>query len=275
MYRWDLRTQRAALRHKDEGSMCGCSIGVSPDGSRYAIGSDMGVVNVYDTNAVSSFAADEAKLSAFGVPIHAPKPAQSIMNLRTAVDHLKFNHDGQILTIASQRMKDSLKLVHVSSGSVFANWPTSKTPLSYVTSLDFSPHSGKFVPSSASAAAHDTLLTFCLVDRSVCGRQRSRPCAALPREPLPQRVAPNISGWQYILGSPFRITLRPCWQPHSTPNISGNAPGQHNLDSDTILQQPAAGLGDRFAHRRRAAHLTGEATHQAGCWGSHLVCGGL
>ncbi len=33
----------------------------------------------------------------------------------------------------------SLKLVHCQSQSVFANWPTNKTPLGYVWSLDFSP----------------------------------------------------------------------------------------------------------------------------------------
>lgn len=33
----------------------------------------------------------------------------------------------------------SLKLVHSQSQTVFANWPTSKTPLGYVWSLDFSP----------------------------------------------------------------------------------------------------------------------------------------
>lgn len=33
----------------------------------------------------------------------------------------------------------SLKLVHCQSQTVFANWPTSKTPLGYVWSLDFSP----------------------------------------------------------------------------------------------------------------------------------------
>lgn len=47
----------------------------------------------------------------------------------------------EILAIASQRKKDALKLLHVPSLSVFSNWPTRGTPLSYVTALDISPHS--------------------------------------------------------------------------------------------------------------------------------------
>jgi len=34
--------------------------------------------------------------------------------------------------------KDQLKLFHVSTGSVFSNWPTDKTPLGVVTCMDFS-----------------------------------------------------------------------------------------------------------------------------------------
>jgi U3 small nucleolar RNA-associated protein 18 len=63
------------------------------------------------------------------------------MNLHTSVDYMKFNPDGQILAMSSRREKDSLKLLHVPTQTVFSNWPTTKTPLSYVWSMDFSPAS--------------------------------------------------------------------------------------------------------------------------------------
>ena len=64
------------------------------------------------------------------------------MNLTTPIDDLRFNSDASLLLMSSRRKKDSLKLVHTATGTVFANWPTSSTPLHYVTSLDFSPNSG-------------------------------------------------------------------------------------------------------------------------------------
>lgn len=44
--------------------------------------------------------------------------------------------------MASRMKRDALRLVHVPSLSVYANWPTSRTPLHYVHSLDFSPGGG-------------------------------------------------------------------------------------------------------------------------------------
>lgn len=64
------------------------------------------------------------------------------MNLVTSIDNIKFNCDSQILAMASRMKKDALRLVHLPSYTVFSNWPTSKTPLQYVHSLDFSPGGG-------------------------------------------------------------------------------------------------------------------------------------
>lgn len=69
------------------------------------------------------------------------EPLKSIMNVRTSADYVRFNHDGQILAISTRREKQGLKLVHVPTATVFSNWPTSKTPLSYVWATDFSPES--------------------------------------------------------------------------------------------------------------------------------------
>jgi U3 small nucleolar RNA-associated protein 18 len=72
----------------------------------------------------------------------ARPPFKTIMSLTTRADTLRFNHDGQILAIASQMKKDSLRLIHAHTGKTFANWPTASTPLRYVTDVDFSPGGG-------------------------------------------------------------------------------------------------------------------------------------
>jgi U3 small nucleolar RNA-associated protein 18 len=86
-----------------------------------AVGAESGVVNLYSA--------------------HSKDPIKSIMNLHTSADYTKFNHDGQILAFSSRREKHSMKLLHVPSATVFSNWPTTKTPLNYVWSMDFSPQS--------------------------------------------------------------------------------------------------------------------------------------
>mmetsp|Transcript_26560 Transcript_26560/g.37069 ORF Transcript_26560/g.37069 Transcript_26560/m.37069 type:complete len:125 (+) Transcript_26560:168-542(+) len=100
----------------------------SQDGSVYACGSSSGVVNIYDSKAA---AGGESR----------PSPLKTLMNITTPLDTLRFNHDGQIMGMASSRGKDCLRLVHVPSRTVFANWPTAKTPLHNVSTIDFSPKS--------------------------------------------------------------------------------------------------------------------------------------
>lgn len=133
IYKWDMRTRKCVFKHQDEGSLGNHAIAASLDGKYYASGSDSGVVNVYD-NA--------------GLTAHA-KPRKALMQLTTQADSLKFNADSQILAMASKDSRDSLKLVHLPSFTVFSNWPTSHTPLHYVSAMDFSPSSGYFAVGNA------------------------------------------------------------------------------------------------------------------------------
>ena len=87
-----------------------------------------GVVNIYDRNK------NQGSTDV--------KPLKTLMHLITPVDDLCFNSDSQILSMSSRRKKDSLKMVHLPSFGVFSNWPTLKTPLRYVSAVDFSPNSG-------------------------------------------------------------------------------------------------------------------------------------
>mmetsp|Transcript_26198 Transcript_26198/g.25053 ORF Transcript_26198/g.25053 Transcript_26198/m.25053 type:complete len:606 (-) Transcript_26198:36-1853(-) len=130
VYRWDIRSKRCVDRFRNEDGTITSALSVS---SRFlAVGAESGVVNIYDGGRSNS-----------GYETMR-KPIKSIMNLQTSIDLMKFNHDGQILAMSSHREKNSLKLLHVPTQTIFANWPTSKTPLHYVSSLDFSP-SSKFM----------------------------------------------------------------------------------------------------------------------------------
>lgn len=108
--------------------------------------SKSGIVNVYGSNASSSWSNSER-----------PRPLKTISNLTTSISAAKFNHDSQLLAIASKTQKDQMRLVwlivcpfkslvrlrpnlqiHIPSFTAFSNWPTSSTPLGHVSSVDFS-----------------------------------------------------------------------------------------------------------------------------------------
>lgn len=127
IYRWDLRTMACIHKGADEGCINGTSLCTSPGGNLFAAGSDSGIVNIYNSE---DFVGGKRK------------PLKTIENLTTKVDFMKFNHDAQILAICSSMKKNSLKLVHTPSFTVFSNWPPSNRNLHYPRCLDFSPHGG-------------------------------------------------------------------------------------------------------------------------------------
>ncbi|KAL3232714.1 U3 small nucleolar RNA-associated protein 18 [Nakaseomyces bracarensis] len=95
-----------------------------------AIGSESGFVNVYDLNSIRAISSETSESIA--------RPAVTLDQLTTSISSLKFSPDGQILCMASRAIKDALRLVHLPSGTIFSNWPTSGTPLGKVTSVAFS-----------------------------------------------------------------------------------------------------------------------------------------
>ncbi|KAF0692547.1 Aste57867_16359 [Aphanomyces stellatus] len=135
VYKWDMRTRRCLYRVGDEGSLGSGAIAASGNGKYVAVGADSGVVNIYDAATMGATS--------------TPAPLKSLMHLTTSIATLQFNPDSQILAMASKEAKDALKMVHLPSMTVFANWPSPKTPLHYVTSMDFSPTSGYFAVGNA------------------------------------------------------------------------------------------------------------------------------
>ncbi|KAF9364607.1 U3 small nucleolar RNA-associated protein 18 [Mortierella sp. NVP85] len=127
IYQWEISSGKCLHQFMDDGGFKPTCIAVSPNDQYWAIGSQSGIVNVYDRSCLTT---------------RNPKSLRAIGNLTTSIHTMCFNHDSQILAISSKNRKDQLRLVHIPSLKVFPNWPTSGTPLSYVTSLAFSPRSG-------------------------------------------------------------------------------------------------------------------------------------
>ncbi|RDA88153.1 hypothetical protein CP532_6769 [Ophiocordyceps camponoti-leonardi (nom. inval.)] len=95
-----------------------------------AVGSGSGIANIYDRNEL---------LVPGQTPLQfkeRPTPKKVLEQLVTAITILTFSPDGQLLAFGS-RKKDSLRLVHLPSCTVYRNWPTQQTPLGRITALAF------------------------------------------------------------------------------------------------------------------------------------------
>ncbi|WRX23511.1 hypothetical protein QQP08_015998 [Theobroma cacao] len=127
VYHWDLRTRTCFHKAVDEGCINGTALCTSLAGRMFAAGSDSGIVNIYNRD---EFLGGKRK------------PIKTVENLTTEVDFMKFNSDAQILAICSTLKKNSLKLIHVPSFTVYSNWPPPNVNLHYPRCLDFSPGGG-------------------------------------------------------------------------------------------------------------------------------------
>ena len=151
LYLFDIRMQRCVGSQVDEGCIKGTSLAVSPDGGAFASGSDAGVVNLYKWDGLRSGGAPG--ISNKVGPRASVAPEKAILNLTTAIDSMAFSPDGAVLAIGSRLKKDSLRLVHVPSRTVFSNWPSARTPLHYVHCLAFSPGGGYLAVGNAKGRA--------------------------------------------------------------------------------------------------------------------------
>ena len=138
--RWDVKSRRCVERFSNGDGTITSSLAAS--NAHLAVGAESGVVNLYSEHVVAQQQRRSRSHSSLLLSgVSAKAPLRSVMNLSTSADVLRFNHDGQILAMSSQREQHGLKLLHVPTRTVFSNWPTAQTPLGYVWSTRFSPKS--------------------------------------------------------------------------------------------------------------------------------------
>uniref|UniRef100_A0A2D3URM3 Related to UTP18 Possible U3 snoRNP protein involved in maturation of pre-18S rRNA n=1 Tax=Ramularia collo-cygni TaxID=112498 RepID=A0A2D3URM3_9PEZI len=143
---WDVNTQRVVARWQDEGAVGTTTLSLGgrhelskcPIGTDrwIAIGSSSGIVNIYDRRLWAESHNKKNNPENTIVPAN-PKPTKTLEHLTTPTSHLVFSPDGQILAMASKWKRDSMRLVHLPSCTVFRNWPTSSTPLGRITGVAF------------------------------------------------------------------------------------------------------------------------------------------
>lgn len=123
---WDVRARRCCGRWRDVDGFGGAL--VSAGEGVLATGSSTGYVNLYAPTPSSA--------PSFST---TPQHLKTLSHLTTRITTLSFNADAKLLAVASSAKTDALKIVHVQSGSVFANWPTSGTPVGVVGCVGWSP----------------------------------------------------------------------------------------------------------------------------------------
>lgn len=146
-YVWDIRNIRSSSgcvnRFTDLGTVEATSLALSS--SLCAIGSNMGYVNLYNLEDIVKKA--------------EPQPIKSVSNLTTAVTSMRFNHDGQLLMIASGEKDDAIRFVNTCVGRVYKNFPAyvgGQSGKSYgrIYDIDISPNSGFATWATGKGTAH-------------------------------------------------------------------------------------------------------------------------
>jgi U3 small nucleolar RNA-associated protein 18 len=138
---WSVESKCFLARWIDDGSIgatvvvLGGKNGPKPlGGDRWVvIGSQSGIVNIYDRRAFASRNEITVK--------ERPTPNKKFEQLTTPTSNLEISPDGQLLVFSSKWKKDALRLVHLPSCTVYRNWPTSSTPLGRITAVAFTSES--------------------------------------------------------------------------------------------------------------------------------------
>ncbi|XP_030027745.2 U3 small nucleolar RNA-associated protein 18 homolog [Manduca sexta] len=124
---WDLSTYRPLRKFYDNGCVTASCIQISPCGRLLATGSGEGIVNVYQTSNLNT---------------SEPLPLKTISNLTTKITNLRFNASSEILSATSSFYPNAVKLIHIPSYHVFANFPIHTQNYHQVETVNFSPNSG-------------------------------------------------------------------------------------------------------------------------------------
>lgn len=132
VWNWDSERRHFVSRWRDP-SLVGVTT-IAQGKNWIALGMENGIVSIYDKR--------NAKKSGFRVSDSEPEVWEAtgvVENLVTSISSMKFSPDEQMLVISSKLKRDSLRIIHLPSLTVFKNWPTSSTPLGHVSCVAWSP----------------------------------------------------------------------------------------------------------------------------------------
>jgi len=104
IYRWDVKSRQCIERFANGDGTITSSLDASS--TTLAVGAESGVVNLYSEH---NYRRQQQQSSSFLAGIQTKTPLKSIMNLHTSADMVRFNSDGQILAMSSQREQHGLK----------------------------------------------------------------------------------------------------------------------------------------------------------------------
>eukprot|EP01084_Bolivina_argentea_P302681 522489_1 len=144
VYVFDMKVFRCVDKMIFEGIVKATCFDIFPQLNLLSIGCNSGVVSVfsYDFDGYKgSLLLDKKEVKDNVNSNGAIEALYSVNNLVTTINGIAFNHDGQLMVMWSKGKKEAIRLVHVETGKVYANWPKDKG-LSYVYKATFSPHSG-------------------------------------------------------------------------------------------------------------------------------------
>ncbi|KAF7272305.1 hypothetical protein GWI33_014906 [Rhynchophorus ferrugineus] len=125
---WDMNMRRVRHKFADEGCLQGTALAASSSNQFLATGSAQGIVNLYNMEDV--------------LKTNNPKPHKTIYNLTTSISDVTFNSSSEMLSLFSSEIKNSVKMYHIRSNSVFSNFPPFESKLGHINCVSFSPGSG-------------------------------------------------------------------------------------------------------------------------------------
>lgn len=125
---FDIRTQSCIASFPDNGGLKGTALGVSPDGTRLACGSDSGIVNLYE---FSNGDASQLEL------------IKSLENLTTWIESIRFNSTSELMGVSGNQKDNHFRILHLGTNRVYSNWPAqSSSSLGRIQTFDWSNHNG-------------------------------------------------------------------------------------------------------------------------------------
>jgi len=128
LYEWDLGTGRCITKFRNEADVSSTALAISPDGERLAVGTQSGIVDVFDSSGSTL----------------SNTLLKSVNNITTAITSLCFHPNSEILAFGSSIEKKSLRLLHVPTLTAFQNFPDTNSMMKRPSSFDFSRQGGKF-----------------------------------------------------------------------------------------------------------------------------------